>query len=137
MKYLQKDDIARFHVHPDSIKQVADFLTWRNEANKISTKTTRRILICADELMSNIVRCSEATTVCVKYDVIDDKIQLDFYDDGRPFDPFIQKEPDITLPAEQRLAGGLGIFMVKRLSEECRYEYLEDKNHTTLTFNCK
>lgn len=52
------------------------------------------------------------------------------YDDsvtgiGIPYDPLATENPDITLAAEERKIGGLGIFMVKKMTESMEYEYSE------------
>ena len=39
-------------------------------------------------------------------------------DQGVPFDPFAKEDPDITLSAEERKLGGLGIYMVKKMIEK-------------------
>ena len=51
-----------------------------------------------------------------------DVAEIEVMDNGIPFNPTQQKDPDITLPAEQRPIGGLGIFMMKKLSRSMRYE---------------
>lgn len=53
-------------------------------------------------------------------------------DSGIPFDPTAQKEVDITLSAEERQIGGLGIHLVKQIMDEVRYERVENKNVLTL-----
>ena len=51
---------------------------------------------------------------------------------GKPFDPTSKEDPDITLSAEDRPIGGLGIFMVKQLMDEVRYERVGSSNLLTL-----
>ena len=58
-------------------------------------------------------------------------------DSGVPFDPTQQKEADITLSAEEREIGGLGIHLVKQIMDEVRYERTEDKNILTLVKTVK
>ena len=53
-------------------------------------------------------------------------------DSGIPFDPTKQKEADITLSAEERQIGGLGIHLVRQIMDEVKYERVEDKNVLTL-----
>ena len=53
-------------------------------------------------------------------------------DSGIPFDPTKQKEADITLSAEERQIGGLGIHLVRQIMDEVIYERIEDKNVLTL-----
>ena len=51
---------------------------------------------------------------------------------GKAFDPTAKEDPDITLSAEDRPIGGLGIFMVKQLMDEVRYERIGSSNLLTL-----
>jgi anti-sigma regulatory factor (Ser/Thr protein kinase) len=55
-------------------------------------------------------------------------VLITFIDRGVPYDPLAQADPDITLSAEERQVGGLGIFMVKKLMDEMAYEYRDGKN---------
>lgn len=57
---------------------------------------------------------------------------LTLADSGIPFDPTKVKSADVTLPAEERPIGGLGIFLIKSLMTEMRYQYKEGKNVLTL-----
>jgi anti-sigma regulatory factor (Ser/Thr protein kinase) len=41
-------------------------------------------------------------------------VVLTFIDEGQPYDPLAKEDPDVTLAAEDRQIGGLGIFMVKK-----------------------
>ena len=47
---------------------------------------------------------------------------------GEPFDPLAKKEPDLTLDAEERKIGGLGIFLVKKSMDGISYEYKDGHN---------
>lgn len=53
-------------------------------------------------------------------------------DSGIPFDPTQTPDADITLSAEERAIGGLGIHLVRQLMDEIRYERSDDKNILTL-----
>jgi serine/threonine-protein kinase RsbW len=48
--------------------------------------------------------------------------ELDITDNGIAFDPTLQKDPDLNAPVEERPIGGLGIFMMKKLSSRMRYQ---------------
>ena len=60
---------------------------------------------------------------------------LTFKDDGIPYDPLASSEPDVTLSAQERELGGLGILMVKKLSSELSYAYEDGCNVLTVTVN--
>ena len=58
---------------------------------------------------------------------------IQFTDTGIPFNPLAKADPDVTLPAEQREIGGLGIFMVKKTMDEILYQRDGQKNILTIT----
>ncbi len=55
-------------------------------------------------------------------------IKLVFKDRGIPYNPLEKEDPDITLSAEERGIGGLGIFMVKNTMDKVEYEYSGGQN---------
>ena len=54
-------------------------------------------------------------------------------DKGVPFDPLKKPDPDITLPAEKREIGGLGIFITKKTMDTVEYAYENGENVLTMT----
>ena len=58
---------------------------------------------------------------------------LTFIDEGKPFDPVSKPDPDVTLSAEKRKIGGLGIFMVKKSMDSMEYERRDNRNILTIT----
>ena len=57
--------------------------------------------------------------------------RLIFQDNGKPYNPLESKEPDITLSAEERTIGGLGVFMVQEMMDDV--EYTHGMNKLTLS----
>ena len=96
----------------------------KNMGNKIN--------IVFDEIFTNIVSYSKATLATVSYSIEGGKLHISFTDNGIPYNPLETAEPDITLSADERAIGGLGIFMVKKMTESMEYEYKDDKNILTL-----
>ena len=64
--------------------------------------------------------------------VKDEKLIFTITDSGIPFDPTQQAEADISLSAEERSIGGLGIHLVRQLMDEIQYERIDNKNILTL-----
>lgn len=58
-------------------------------------------------------------------------------DEGEPFDPTALDEPDTSLSAEERPIGGLGVFLVKQIMDEVRYERIGNRNILTMTYTVK
>jgi anti-sigma regulatory factor (Ser/Thr protein kinase) len=59
-------------------------------------------------------------------------VVLTFIDEGKQYDPLEKEDPDITLAANDRQIGGLGIFMVKKSMDNICYEYNKGRNILTL-----
>ncbi|MBO5237979.1 MAG: ATP-binding protein [Lachnospiraceae bacterium] len=55
-------------------------------------------------------------------------IVIEMRDKGIPFDPLAKEDPDITLSAEERKIGGLGIFMAKQIMDEIDYQREGNEN---------
>ena len=89
--------------------------------------------IIMDEVVSNIVRCSGASDFSIVFDRVPEGIKMVFTDNGTPFDPTTEvAPPDISTPAAERDIGGLGIFMVKKMSKSVAYNRESDKNVLTV-----
>ena len=90
--------------------------------------------IVMDEIVSNIVRCSGASGFTVGLDPDGDGgIRMVFSDDGVAFDPTQDAVvPDVSLSADERGIGGLGIFMVKRMSKSVSYVRQGERNVLTV-----
>ena len=60
------------------------------------------------------------------------RLELVFMDEGTPYNPLARKDPDLEQKMEDRVIGGLGIYLVKKNVEEITYSYQEGKNVLTL-----
>lgn len=65
----------------------------------------------------------------------DHKIGVIVVDDGHAYDPTLKEDPDITLSAEDRQVGGLGIFLIKKIMDKVEYQRRDNKNHLILAKN--
>lgn len=63
----------------------------------------------------------------------DDELTITLIDDGHEYDPTLKEDPDITLPAEERPIGGLGIFLIKRIMDKVEYQRKDNRNYLILT----
>ena len=116
----------------DSRKAVAAFADSLSAKLEIIPKIANKINIVFDEIYANIVNYSKASNASVSYKIENGKLCLTFADNGVPYNPLKADEPDTTLSAEEREIGGLGIFMVKKMTESMQYEYTDNKNILTL-----
>ncbi len=108
---------------------VEDFL---NEIG-CSMRVITQINVAVDELFSNIAHYAYAPKTgeaAVILDISDDgkTVTVTFEDSGIPYNPLNKKDPDVTLSADERQIGGLGIYMVKKTMDDVIYEYRDGKN---------
>jgi len=89
--------------------------------------------IVMDEIVSNIVRCSGSKDFTVGLETTDDGVVMTFTDGGLAFDPTCEAAvPDVSASAADREIGGLGIFMVKKMSKSVAYRRQDGKNVLTV-----
>ena len=102
--------------------------------DKVPVKYRSQLLVAADEIFANIVRYSEAThwTLSVELMHYPEGVRLVFTDDGKQFDPLAHRDPDITITADERLVGGLGILIVKKTMAPVTYKRRGNLNILTM-----
>jgi anti-sigma regulatory factor (Ser/Thr protein kinase) len=117
----------------ENIALVTDFVDEQLENYNCPMKAQMQINIAIDELFGNIAHYAYDPNVgpaTVKVEVIEDSMAviITFIDSGVPYDPLAKADPDITLSADERDFGGLGIYMVKKSMDDITYEYKDGKN---------
>ena len=53
-------------------------------------------------------------------------------DNGHPFDPTAESEPDLESPLADRQIGGLGLHLVKTFATRIDYRYVDGRNCLTM-----
>ena len=72
-------------------------------------------------------------TLSIGFDTESCEINFRMTDKGTPFDPLKKPDPDITLSAEEREIGGLGIFITKKTMDTVTYAYENGENILSMT----
>jgi len=121
----------------EQLEVVNDFVAAELEMRDCSPKIQMQVALAVEEIFMNIANYAynpevgEATIrCCVGGEPL--HIEITFLDDGKPYDPLAKEDPDITLSAEEREIGGLGVFLVKKLMDDVRYEYKDGSNILTV-----
>ena len=141
---LDKTDTLLFNVNEleldavdENLKEVQDFVASRLEAADCSPRVQTQIGVAVEEIFINIARYAyspEQGKATVRVEVSGDPVtvSITFVDHGVPYDPLAKDDPDISLSAEEREIGGLGIFMTKQLMDDVAYTYKNGQNILTL-----
>ena len=121
----------------ENIPVVTGFVEEQLEALDCPMKTQMTMDVAIDEVFTNIASYaygSEQGTATVRFDFDEEArvASVTFIDSGVPFNPLESAEPDVTLAAEDRPVGGLGIFLVKKTMDGMDYVRRDDRNILTI-----
>ena len=121
----------------ENLSQVITFVDEQLEAVGCSMKAQMQIDVAVEEIFVNICKYAyhpETGRTVVRVEVTDEPVQvkITFVDHGKPYDPLAKEDPDVTLNADVRPIGGLGIFLVKQTMDAVEYEYKDGSNILTL-----
>lgn len=121
----------------ENLDTVLRFVDERLEEAGCPIKAQMQIDLAVEEIFVNIsdyaYKPGKGNTT-VRVEVKEDPIvaTITFIDQGIPYDPLAKEDPDVTLSAEERKIGGLGIFLVKKAMDDVIYEYKGGRNILTL-----
>ena len=117
----------------ENLSTVIDFVDEQLQAANCPMKIQMQIDVAVEEIFVNICNYAYSPDVgpaTVRVSITDQPPMVDitFIDNGVPYDPLKREDPDISLSAEQRGIGGLGIFIVKKSMDDVKYEYRDGHN---------
>ena len=104
----------------------------------VDHKIVYKVEVALEEILVNVASYAYAPNkgdVEIKYEIVESPtrmIVITITDEGKPFNPLEAKDPDTTLPSEERGIGGLGLFIVKKTMDEVNYQRKNNKNVLTL-----
>lgn len=118
------------------LNRLAAFVEQLGEELSLSPDLVFNLNLVLEEAVSNIILYAYpkqmGKEISVQVDMIDQSLVFTLTDSGKEFDPTQVEEADITLSAEDRQIGGLGIFLIKQIMNEVEYQRVEGRNIFTL-----
>jgi len=104
--------------------------------NNLDKNVMFPINLALDELITNSISYGfhddKEHIIQITVSLKNDELVALVEDDGIPFNPLESPEPDINVPAEERKIGGLGIHLVRKLTDGIRYARKGNKNYVTI-----
>ena len=120
----------------DNLSEVIAFIDGQLEGMDCSMNMQLTIELAVEEIFVNIANYAyggKTGEVKIKVELQDKHgLKITFIDKGIPYNPLEKEDPDITLSAQEREIGGLGILMTKKCMDDIKYEY---KGCNILTIN--
>ena len=122
---------------PEKITAVTAWADEQLEALDCPMKAQMQLDVAIDELFGNIAHYAygeteDEATVRFGFDEAVRVVSITFMDRGVPFNPLEKADPDVTLSAEEREIGGLGIFMVRKTTDKMEYRHENGFNILTI-----
>lgn len=117
----------------ENLNVVLEYLTRYLEKIQCPARTQIQLAIAVEEIFVNIAHYAynpgKTGQVQIRLEAeTDSGISICFTDWGIPYNPLEKEDPDVTLSAEEREIGGLGIYMVKKSMDHVFYRYEGGKN---------
>ncbi|MBQ7488730.1 MAG: ATP-binding protein [Clostridia bacterium] len=124
----------------DNLTTVLEFIDELLEQMECSMKTQMQIDVAVEEMFVNVASYAYGDDVGMATIVVDERqnphaVAITIIDTGVPYDPLAKEDPDVTLSANERQIGGLGIYMVKKSMDDVLYEYTDGQNIFTMIKN--
>ena len=113
------------------LDQVLTFVDTLLEEKNCTMRAQLELDIAVEELFVNIASYAYRPIdgpVTIRVSFEGNMVSIMFIDSGKPYNPWEKEDPDITLSAEERQIGGLGIYLVKNTMNQVDYRYENNQN---------
>ena len=126
-----------FPAKTEALSDVLGFIEETLEGLGCPMKLQTAICVATEEVFVNVARYAYPegegdVTLHVGFDTETRTVTFRMADKGVPFDPLKKPDPDVTLSAEERQIGGLGIFITKKTMDSLSYSYVNGENILTM-----
>ena len=126
-----------FPAKVEALSDVLGFVDQTLESYECPMKIQTAICVAIEEVFVNVAHYAYGDgegdmTLGIEFDTESREITFRMTDKGTPFDPLKKPDPDITLSAEEREIGGLGIFITKKTMDTVSYAYENGENVLTM-----
>lgn len=121
------------------LNRLAEFIENLGEEKGFDMSLTMSLNLVLEEAISNIILYAYpekmGKEIAINFSDYNNSLIFTISDEGVEFDPTKVEEADITLSAEERGIGGLGIFLIRQIMDEVEYKRIENKNVLTIKKN--
>ena len=120
----------------DAVPGVALEIEQFMKAAGFSDQQVLDMQLAVEEVITNTIRhgyCGSPGTITIHGKAGPDLLTVEITDHAPAFNPLCTPDPDITLSLEKRKTGGLGVYLIRRVTDTVEYRYEPGKNILTLT----
>lgn len=121
----------------EEVRHACDFVVEAAQDVGLDARAVYHCEMAVDETCTNVVEhgykgAAQVGMITIAAQREDNCLKITISDSGPPFDPTSQAEPDIQSEAVKLKPGGWGIYFIKQLMDEVRYEYGNGQNHLVM-----
>jgi serine/threonine-protein kinase RsbW len=122
----------------DRLPELCAFLHSGAEAAGLAPPQIDQLDLVLEELFMNIARHAYAPAqgdVEIAYAVeAPGALLVEISDAGRPFNPLASDPPDFSLSLADRPSGGMGVFLIRQMTNSLCYQRQDGRNRVTFLF---
>lgn len=123
----------RWRANPDQLAAIREFVAQAGRALAADEWAICDLQLAVDEICSNVIEHGyggRGGDIEVTVEGTGASIRVVVRDWGRAFEPDQVPAPDLALPLEERRLGGLGLFLVRQMMDEVRFEFDAQSGNT-------
>jgi len=118
----------------ETLTEISLFVTQAAEKAGLDDSAVYAIELAVDEAATNIIEHAyqgeDQGEICCTLEIIQEGLKVILQDWGAPFDPLEVPEPTLGVPLERVQSSGLGLFFIRKLMDEVRFEFSDEKGNT-------
>lgn len=127
------------HNDVQEVPVMTEFVEKTAEQANLDPSVTMTLTLAIEEAVANVMKYAypkgEVGPIEINATINDGSLSFTIKDSGTPFDPTQVKKADITLSAEEREIGGLGLHLIRNIMDTVEYHHTSNQNILTLTKN--
>jgi serine/threonine-protein kinase RsbW len=124
-----------------SLAPISDFVAQAAQAADLDERAVRAVQLAVDEACSNIIQHAyggeESGSIDLTCRIEHGRLTVILRDEGRRFDPDSVVPPDLDAPLEERAGGNLGLYFMRNLMDEVRFDFTAQGNVLTMVKRAK
>jgi serine/threonine-protein kinase RsbW len=118
----------------NNLEQICDFVTECAANAGLDESEVYAVQLAVDEASTNIIEHGYGgecpSRIDITCETLEDGLKVILYDDAQPFEPTDVPEPETNVPLEELKPRGLGIFLMRKMMDEVKYQPTPDRGNT-------
>jgi serine/threonine-protein kinase RsbW len=124
----------RFTCSLNNLEKICDYIShYANQAG-LSETEVYAVQLAVDEATTNIIEHGYGmecpSRIDITCEILEDGLKVVIYDDAEPFDPSTVPDPEINVSLDEIKPRGLGIFLMRKMMDEVKYETSPNQGNT-------